>query len=116
MSEPVKVHDTFTPWLEQYAQKPQKMRNIVKSHAMNIEKETKQFVPIDTGALHDSIMAEELSFQIGSIVWEIHDGVEYGVYQELGTSRGVPAKHFLGGAAEREEPKFLKDIAKELEE
>ena len=111
----VKIHDTFTPWLDEYAKKPQKMRSIVKSNALQIQFNSAASAPVDTGALQRSMEAEEKSFSIGSIVWEVHDGVEYGVYQELGTSRGVTAQHFLGRAAEQQEPKFYKDIAKELE-
>ena len=107
----VKIHDTFTPWLDEYAKKPQKMRSIVKSNALQIQFNSAASAPVDTGALKNSIEAEEKT----PLAWEIHDGVEYGVYQELGTSRGVTAQHFLGRAAEQQEPKFYKDIAKELE-
>jgi len=112
----VKVHDTFTPWLNEYAQKPKKMNNIVKRHASQIQFNSAASAPVDTGALKNSMEIEQLDFTIGRIVWEIHDGVDYGVYQELGTSRGVTAQHFLGRAAEQQEDKFFKDIAKELEQ
>lgn len=114
--DPVKIHDTFTPWLDQYAQKPKKMRSIVQKNALEIEAKSKATAPVDKGALKGGMMAEEKVFSIGSIIWEIHDSVHYGVHQELGTSRGVPALHFLGRAAEQQDKKFFADIAKELKE
>jgi HK97 gp10 family phage protein len=110
--EPVKIHDTFTPWLEQYAQKPKKMDAIVRKHASQIHFNAAAAAPVDTGALKNSFEIEQLRWSH----YEIHDGVEYGVFQELGTSRGVTAKHFLGRAAEQQESKFLNEIAKELKE
>lgn len=112
----VKVHDTFTPWLDIYAKKPQKMDAIVRKHALIIQAGAMTGAPVKTGALKNSFEIEQKAHRIGSIIYEIHDQVNYGVYQELGTSRGVTAKHFLGGAAERDEDGFFKDIAKELEE
>lgn len=108
----IKVHDTFTPWLEVYAKKPQKMDAIVRKHALIIQAGAMTGAPVKTGALKNSFKIK----QIKIAHWEIHDEVNYGVYQELGTSRGVTAKHFLGGAAERDEDGFFKDIAKELKE
>ena len=52
--------------------------------------------PVDTGRLRNSIahkvVEDEQAAYIGS-------NVEYAPYQELGTSRGVTAKHFLKNAA-----------------
>ena len=50
--------------------------------------------PVDTGRLRNSIMhqmEDELTVAIGS-------DVEYAVYQELGTSRGVKPKRYLTNA------------------
>jgi len=108
----IKVHDTFTPWLAIYAKKPEKMDAIVKKHALVIQAGAMANAPVLTGALKNSFKIEQKK----TAHYEISDGMTYGVYQELGTSRGVTAKHFLGGAAERDEDGFFKDIAKELKE
>lgn len=42
----------------------------------------------------------------GSPARVVADGVEYGIYQEYGTSRGVPPKRFMGRAAQAIRPGF----------
>lgn len=64
------------------------------------------FAPVDTGRLKNSISSavveEEQTAYIGT-------NVEYAVYQELGTSRGIVGKHFLqfGCTAHQAEYKAL---------
>jgi hypothetical protein len=53
---------------------------VLKNSAFRFEAAAKQFAPVDTGALRASIHASAL----GSLSWEVRDGVEYGVYQEFG--------------------------------
>lgn len=84
-----------------------KLAPVVKKHAFAIQGKAQQEAPVDTGALKNSIIAEEQS----PTKWTVSDGVEYGVFQELGTSRGVTAKHFLGNAAETEADAFFSDVA-----
>jgi hypothetical protein len=69
--------------------------------------------PVDTGRLKNSIshavVEDEKAVYIGT-------NVEYAVYQELGTSRGIPGKHFLqfGATAHADEYKsLLENILKE---
>jgi HK97 gp10 family phage protein len=69
---------------------------IVRAGAFAIEGHAKDKAPVDTGALKNSIEAEERS---GPLAWWVHDGVEYGIYQELGTSR-MAAQPFLTPAVE----------------
>ena len=38
----------------------------------------------------------------------VADGVEYGIFHELGTSRGISPLHFMRRAVERVRPEFLK--------
>lgn len=71
------------------------------------------FAPVDTGRLKNSIshavVEDEKAVYIGT-------NVEYAVYQELGTSRGIPGKHFLqfGATAHADEYKsLLENILKE---
>ena len=56
--------------------------------------------PVDTGRLRNSIgheMRGENTVAIGSGV-RTGDSVEYAVYQEFGTSRGIKPKYFLTNA------------------
>lgn len=63
---------------------------------MMAETYAKQDCPVDTGRLRNSIAhavnEEEKVAYIGT-------NVEYAPYQEMGTSKGVVAKHFLKNAA-----------------
>lgn len=75
---------------------------IVAKAAFDIEAGAKQRAPVDTGALENSIQAE----QEDSLTWIVGDGVNYGVYQELGTHK-MPAHPFLVPATEAVRPSFL---------
>jgi HK97 gp10 family phage protein len=63
--------------------------------AFQVEAEAKVRAPVDTGALKNSIHAER---KRRGLYW-VADGVEYGIYQELGTSR-MAAQPFLVPAVE----------------
>lgn len=69
--------------------------------------------PVDTGRLQNSISSavveDEMAVYIGT-------NVEYAIYQEFGTSRGVKGKHFLqfGASAHSGEYKqMLENVLKE---
>lgn len=97
--------------LERYSQEVQaKMPGIVKKNAMAIQANAAKNAPVLTGALKNSIQATGDT----DLRWEITDGVEYGAAQELGTSRGISAKHFLGNACEAQAEKFFKEIMEAL--
>jgi HK97 gp10 family phage protein len=68
---------------------------IVAATARTIEGAAKQRAPVDTGALKNSIQAQ----QRAAFHWEVTVGVEYGPYVEYGTSR-APAQPFLTPAVE----------------
>lgn len=61
------------------------------------------FAPVDTGRLKSSISSavveEELAAYIGT-------NVEYAIYQEFGTSRGVVGKHFLQFGVVAHQPEY----------
>lgn len=52
---------------------------------------------VDTATLRDSIRWEPT----GRLERTVMDQVEYGVYQEFGTDRGLPARPWMGPAFER---------------
>jgi len=105
------IREDMLDMVKNLKEKPASLAPIIKRHALNIQANAAQDAPVDTGALKNSIHAE----QVDENNWIVEDGVEYGVYQELGTSKGVTAKHFLGGATEREAEPFFEDIRKVLE-
>lgn len=67
-----------------------KVRALMKSGAV-VENSAKQNAPVDTGRLRNSIhheMEDDDTVDIGT-------DVEYAIYQELGTSRGIAPKLYL---------------------
>ena len=108
----VTIKENMTEYLEELKKKPKALEPIIKKHAFAIQANAAKDAPVDTGTLKNSIEAEE----IDKNNYEIHDQTDYGVFQELGTSKGVTAKHFLGGAAERQAEPFFDNIAKVLSE
>lgn len=83
-------------------QYPAESKQIIAATAFQIEGKAKKNAPVDTGALRNSIMAEEVS----DYLWQVGDSVEYGIYQELGTSR-MAAQPFLIPALMSVEKWFL---------
>ena len=67
-----------------------KVRALMKCGAI-VENYAKQDAPVDTGYLRNSIQHE---MEDGDTV-DIGTDVEYAIFQELGTSRGITEKRFL---------------------
>ena len=67
-----------------------KVRALMKCGAI-VENYAKQDAPVDTGRLRNSIQHE---MEDGDTV-DIGTDVEYAIFQELGTSRGITEKRFL---------------------
>ena len=53
---------------------------VVKWLAFQVEAQAKMRAPVDTGALRNSLFTSRES----EAVWRVSDGVEYGLYQEIG--------------------------------
>lgn len=99
--------------LQEYAKEKQAaLADVVRKHALILQANTigSPTMPVDTGALKNSIKAKSVT----RFLWRVSDGVSYGIFQELGTSRGVPARHFLGGAVEKTAQGFFDDAAKAM--
>lgn len=62
------------------AQLAPRAQAIVKGAAFSVQGEAAKRAPVDTSALANSIEA----VQAGPYLWRVQDGVEYGVFQELG--------------------------------
>jgi HK97 gp10 family phage protein len=87
-------------------------RKVVNTYGLAIAGEAAKGAPVDTGALRNSILSE--SQMSGDLEFTVQDGVTYGVFQELGTSR-MAARPFLVPAVEMFREKFLsafKDLFK----
>lgn len=74
-----------------------KVAAIIEEHGFAIASEAAQNAPVDTGALRNSITSE--SQMTGELQFTVQDGVEYGIFVELGTSK-MAAQPFLIPALE----------------
>ena len=79
------------------AQMRPKARMIVNKYGLAITGEASKLAPVDTSALRNSILSE--SKMTGDMTFTVSDGVEYGVYQEFGTSK-MAAQPFMTPAIE----------------
>ena len=109
----VSVKENMSSLLAEFLKKPEELKPVVKKHAFNIAAIASRDAPVKTGTLKNTLAAG-VEFVDDSHA-TVSDATNYGVFQELGTSR-VTAKHFLGGAAEREAEPFFDEIRKVLTE
>lgn len=80
--------------------------------ALAIEADAKALAPVDTGDLQNSVSTTITGDgRHGSMTAEIGPTVEYGIYQEFGTSTqaGTP---FMGPAYDRQVPGYTAALAK----
>jgi HK97 gp10 family phage protein len=89
----------------------EKAKKAVKKHALIIQANAAKNAPVDTGALKNSISA--LPVEDGKN-WSVQDGVEYGIYQELGSPPRAKKPHFLGNACEKQADKFFDELKEVL--
>jgi HK97 gp10 family phage protein len=80
-----------------------KASEIVRTTAFEVEQKAKMLAPVKTGALKGSLKAEEHG---GPLSWWVHDGMEYGLFNELGTSR-MAAHPFMVPAVEGVRAKWI---------
>ena len=74
---------------------------VLQKSARDIEARAKAVVPVDTGALKNSIQARS----VAALTWEVAVGQSYAVYVEFGTHR-MPARPYLTPAFEVVRPAF----------
>lgn len=74
------------------------------------ESYAKQSAPVDTGRLRNSLHHE----MEGEDTVDIGSDVEYAIYQELGTSRGIKEKRFLTNAGKLHIDEYIQIIANEF--
>lgn len=102
----VKINNTNTI-LENLADV--KVRALMKCGAI-VENYAKQDAPVDTGRLRNSIHHE---MEDGDTV-DIGTDVEYAIFQELGTSRGVTEKRYLTNAVRNHISEYKQIIEQEF--
>jgi len=77
---------------------------VVRASALRVEAEAKQFAPVDTGNLRNSIGTDADGDGLGAAVGPT---ASYGRFVEQGTSRMAP-RAFLGPAFDRAQPDFIR--------
>ena len=80
---------------------PREAEGVVKSGAYAVTGKAMSLAPVDTGALKNSLHAAKA----GDLLWWSGDGVDYGIYQEMGTSR-MSAHPFMRPAVEFCQPYY----------
>lgn len=75
---------------------PVKAEKALSAAAFQVRAVAQTLAPVDTGALKNSIGTERKS----RFTYWVADGVEYGIYQEFGTSR-MAAQPFMVPAVEQ---------------
>lgn len=74
------------------------------------ESYAKQGAPVDTGRLRNSLTHE----MEGDDTIDVGSNVEYAIYQELGTSRGINEKRFLTNAGKLHIDEYIQIISNEF--
>lgn len=85
------------------ARMPGKTAEILDSGAQAVQGRAAAIAPVDTGALANSIHSEDH----GEFTRWVADAVEYGIYQELGTSR-MAAQPIMSPAVEWVRPQWIR--------
>lgn len=75
------------------------LRKFWQRASITVQSRARELSPVDTGLLRNSILYEVDSAS-PPMYAKVGSDVFYAPYQEFGTSRGVPAKHYLGGGFE----------------
>ena len=90
------------------AESKPKAAEIVHKYGIVITGDAAKGAPVDTGALRNSITSE--SGMTGELEFTVSDGVEYGIFQELGTHK-MGAHPFMVPALEKWADRFIKAFA-----
>lgn len=96
--------------LEKFAQMTDmSVEQALKATAYQVEGLAKDRAPVDTGALKNSIH----NWKRGEMEHAVGDGVEYGIFQELGTNK-MSAHPFLIPALRKAVQQITDAVAKEF--
>lgn len=114
MTSQTVISVTFDRFPEIAAALPEKTKAVVAKTAFDIEAYAKMVVPVDTGALKNSISTEITPDGMTAV---IAPHMEYATDVEYGTRR-MSAQPYMTPAAERNKPAFvgaMQQMLKELE-
>lgn len=75
---------------------------VLSGGAFSVEGTAKMLAPVDTGALRNSVNTQKQ----GRLLYWVQDGVEYGIYQELGTRR-MASQPFMVPALEHHAQRII---------
>jgi HK97 gp10 family phage protein len=85
-----------------------KAGQIVEKWGTKITSDAAKMAPVDTGTLRNSLLSESRMRE--QLLFILQDGVEYGIFQELGTSR-MSAQPFVVPSIEMNEKPFVDAFA-----
>jgi len=103
---------TFDRFPEIAAALPEKASQVVRKASFDIEGQAKNRVPVDTGALKNSISTE---FEDNGLTGIIAPHMEYATFVEFGTKR-MSAQPYMTPAAEAVMPAFVSAMKAMLHE
>lgn len=110
--------EIFTAKIESHADEVKKAMNdqlnaTLEAIGLDAASTAANKAPVDTGRLKASISHQVVESE-GAVY--IGTNVEYAVFQELGTSRGVPGKHFLQFGATAHSDQYRQMIEEALKQ
>lgn len=103
---------TFNRFPEIAEAMPESTKAVVRKAGFDIEGHAKNMVPVDTGALKNSINTE---FEKGGLTAIVAPHMEYAAFVEYGTRR-MSAQPYMTPAAEAVRPSFIAAMKQMLEE
>lgn len=108
----VTISVTFDKFPQIAAAMPERAGQVVRKASFDVEGQAKNRVPVDTGALKNSISTE---FEDGGLTGIIAPHMEYAAYVEYGTKR-MSAQPYMTPAAEAVAPAFVAAMKQMLQE
>lgn len=108
----VTVTVTFDKFRKIAAALPGQTRAVVRKASFDVEGQAKNRVPVDTGALKNSISTE---FEDNGLTGIIAPHMEYATFVEFGTKR-MSAQPYMTPAAEAVMPAFVSAMKQMLQE
>jgi HK97 gp10 family phage protein len=94
------------------ARAPKVAAGVIRATVGEIEADARQRVPVDTGALRDSIQGRVINQQAGEVVAG-GGAVDYAGYVEEGTVK-MPARPYMHPAADAARPRFEAAVARAI--
>jgi HK97 gp10 family phage protein len=102
----------FDRFPEIAAAMPERASQVVRKASFDIEGQAKNRCPIETGALHDSILTK---FENNGLTGIIAPHMDYATFVEFGTKR-MSAKPYMLPAAEAVAPAYIAAMKQMLQE